>query len=72
MTEGRTGVRRTKELVKLRLMTGETAALRAAAMAERWRNIVCSIDDVVVLGVVRFSPAWEMEIELPRKPLART
>lgn len=26
-------------VVKLRLTTGETAALRAAAMAERWRNM---------------------------------
>jgi hypothetical protein len=45
-------VRRTKELVKLRLMTGDTAARRAAAMAERWRNMVGSIDVVVVSYVL--------------------
>lgn len=38
------------ELVKLRLMMGETAALRAAAIAERWRNMAGSIR-VVVRGL---------------------
>lgn len=46
------GVRRTKELVKLRLMAGDTATRRAAAKAERWRNMVGSID--VVCWMVRF------------------
>jgi len=46
------GIRRTKELVKLRLMMGDTAARRAAAMAERWRNMVGSIDVVVVSYVL--------------------
>ena len=31
------------ELVKLRLMAGETAARRAAAIAERWRNMARAI-----------------------------
>lgn len=38
---------------KLRLTTGETAALRAAAMAERWRNMAgVSIEDAVVVRFV--------------------
>jgi hypothetical protein len=36
----------------LRLMMGDTAARRAAAKAERWRNMVGSIE--VVDGMVRF------------------
>ena len=36
-------VLRTKEVVKLRLTMGLTAARRAAAIAERWRNMVLSI-----------------------------
>ena len=39
---------RTKELVKLRLTMGLTAARRAAANAERWRNMAASIEFVVV------------------------
>lgn len=35
-------IRRTRDVAKLRLTTGETAARRAAAMAERWRNMVWS------------------------------
>jgi len=34
-----------KEVVKLRMTRGETAARRAAAMAERWRNIVLAIEE---------------------------
>lgn len=37
-------VRRTKELVKLRLMMGDAAARRAAARAGRERNMVGSIE----------------------------
>jgi hypothetical protein len=33
-----------KELVKLRLTTGLTATRRAAAIAERWRNMAASIE----------------------------
>jgi len=39
---------RTKELVKLRFTTGLTATRRAAANAERWRNMAASIEFVVV------------------------
>jgi hypothetical protein len=35
---------RTKEVVKLRLIMGLTAARRAAAIAERWRNMAASIE----------------------------
>jgi hypothetical protein len=41
--QGNRGVRRTKELVKLRLTMGDTAARRAAAKAERWRNMVIQL-----------------------------
>lgn len=36
-------VRRTKELVKLRLIIGDTAARRAAARAGRERNMVAQL-----------------------------
>lgn len=37
-------VRRTNEVVKLRLTMGLTAARRAAAIAERWMNMASSIE----------------------------
>lgn len=46
--EGAASFRETKEEVKVRLTTGLTAALRAAATAERWRNMVPSIGVVEV------------------------
>lgn len=44
-------------MVKLRLTMGLTAARRAAAIAERWRNMTASIDLVV---------GWyDLEVERP-------
>ncbi len=59
-SDGGKGIRRTKELVKLRLMTGDTAARRAAAKAERWRNMVGSIEGVDC--VVRLRGLKDLEV----------
>jgi hypothetical protein len=42
--QGLRDLRRTMELAKVRLASTRGAARRAAAMAERWRNIVEPID----------------------------
>lgn len=53
------------ELVKLRLTTGETAARRAAAIAERWRNMA---------GAIGGCGSWDevgltFEMEIPKSRL---
>lgn len=59
-------VRRTKDVVKLRLMTGFTAARRAAATAERWRNMAASIGVGVGGGGRLWSQSYDDFLSLPR------
>jgi hypothetical protein len=49
---GGRAVRRMRELVKLRLMMGETATLRAAVRVARWRNMVRSMAGIVLAVLV--------------------
>jgi hypothetical protein len=56
-------VRRTTELAKLRLMMGETAARRAAAMAERWRNMAAAMGGSGLRSEVGLT--FEMEMDVP-------
>ena len=54
-------IRRTTELAKLRLMMGETAARRAAAMAERWRNMATAMGG----GGLRIEVGLTFEFDIP-------
>jgi hypothetical protein len=47
-------IRRTKEVVKLRLMAGLKATRRAAATVERWNMVELRIERMVILVRLRF------------------